>query len=69
MNWYRLAKYCDKTYNTYVDFDEEFFVCPECDEPIYSDDWREADFTLGRMYTGKCYCPVCENLLYEEEKE
>lgn len=67
MNWYRIAKYCEKTYGTLTDFDEKFFICPECDEPVYSDDWNDSDFTLGRAYTGKCYCPICENVIFEEK--
>lgn len=32
---------------------KNFFICPECDEPIYADDWNKYDFT-------KFFCPICE---------
>ena len=35
MNWDRLANEVELVYGGYVDRDEEFFICPECDEPIY----------------------------------
>lgn len=66
-NWYNLAKYCERTYITFVDFDEEFFICPECEEPIYSDDWEPSDFTLGERFRGKMYYPICENILMGDE--
>lgn len=66
-NWYNLAKHCEETYGTFVDYDEEFFACPECDEPIYSDDWELSDFTLGKRFHGKMYCPICENILMGDE--
>lgn len=51
MTWEKAAKYCEETFGTYVDWDERFFICPNCDEPIY-----ECDFTDHGWYT----CPVCE---------
>lgn len=66
MNWYTIAKKCEKIYGTYVDWDEEFFICPECDEPIYRCDWRDSDYTLGKTYHGEIFCPVCEELILEE---
>ena len=66
MTWKEIAKRCEEIYGTYVDLDEGFFICPECDEPIYRCDWREIDFTLGEEYYGRIYCPVCEEVILEE---
>ena len=49
-NWKKVAKLVEDVYGVYVDYEEGFFICPECDEPIYSEDWEDIDFI----------CPVCE---------
>ena len=49
MSWEAAAKYCEDTFGVYVDWEERFFHCPECDEPIY-----ECDFDNFTM------CPICE---------
>jgi hypothetical protein len=71
MNWDRLANEVELVYGGYVDHDEEFFICPECDEPIYKCDWNDSDFALGRPYRGRLrlYCPVCEAKLIDEGEE
>ena len=71
MNWERLANEVELVYGGFVDRDEGFFNCPECDEPIYDCDWNDSDFSLGRSYRGRLrlYCPVCEEkLVYEGEE-
>lgn len=35
MCWEKLAKAVEKEYGCQVDWDEEFFICPECGEPVY----------------------------------
>ena len=52
LTWTDAAKYCEEVFGTYVDWDEGFFICPECDEPIYDVDWE--DHGEWNM------CPVCE---------
>lgn len=59
--WSYCARYCEKTYRTYVDWDEEFFLCPECGEPIYKSDWDDHDDWN--------VCPVCEWAFDGEEEE
>lgn len=49
MSWESAAHLCEAIYGSYVNWDEEYFLCPECGEIIYSDDFD--DFTV---------CPVCE---------
>lgn len=71
MCWEKAAKEVEIVYGVYVNWDEEFFICPECDEPIYKSDWRDSDFTMGRTYDPKkplkLYCPICENILITED--
>ena len=55
MNWEQAAKLCEDVYGIFVDYNEGFFICPYCDEPIYADDFRDGDFEK---------CPVCEEYFY-----
>lgn len=36
--WEIVAMEMQETYGAMVDFDEKFFICPECGEPVYADD-------------------------------
>ncbi len=56
--WEEAAKYCEDTYGSFINWEEEFFVCPECDEPILKEDWEEHNFTI---------CPVCEFDFFNED--
>lgn len=47
-------------YGSFVDWDERFYICPECGEPIYECDWNENKLR-------DVYCPICE--LKEEDGE
>lgn len=51
MSWVDAAKYCEKVYGIQVDWEEEFFICPECGESIYECDWEDEEFI---------FCPICE---------
>ena len=51
MDWTAAAVYCEETYGVYANWNEGFFICPECGEPIYQEDWRGHDFSI---------CPICE---------
>lgn len=45
--------------------EERFFICPECNEPIYEEDWSTDEL----MELGGC-CPVCGmDWYYVEEEE
>ena len=61
MLWENLAKYCQEVYGVFIDWEERFFICPECAEPIYEDDWSTDEL-------GGC-CPVCGTDWYDEEEE
>jgi NAD-dependent SIR2 family protein deacetylase len=57
--WNELAKFVEENHDTDVDWDEEFFICPECGEPIYAEDWsNNDDIALGM-------CPICGMYLNE----
>ena len=42
-----------EVYGGYVDWEERFYECPECGEPIYECDWSDKELN-------KYLCPVCE---------
>lgn len=50
--WEEVAHIVEDVYGGYVDWDEEFYICPECEEPIYADDWSDISGT----------CPICDFL-------
>lgn len=58
--WKHAAKYCEDVFGAYVDWDERFFECPECAEPIYESDWINHDPWH--------VCPVCDFDLTEDEE-
>ena len=37
--WEDNAKYVEKVYGAYVDWEERFYTCPVCGEPVYECDW------------------------------
>lgn len=49
--WKDAAKYCRREYGVYVDNGEGFFICPECGESIYAEDWED--------YENWDECPIC----------
>ena len=51
--WEVNAGIVQKYYGGYVDWEERFYLCPECDEPVYECDWDEYDLSTF-------LCPVCE---------
>ena len=57
MRWKKAAKHCERVFGTYVNREEEYFICPECNEPIYECDWD--DFST---------CPICKFDWCEEEE-
>lgn len=58
--WELNARYVEKTFGSYVDWEERFYICPECDEPVYECDWSDDEL-------GYFICPICE--FTEEESE
>lgn len=58
------ANYCEETYGVQV-FEEGNvvigFICPECGELIYSEDWTDADTENWLR------CPICGSFFGGEE--
>lgn len=65
--WADCAKHCEESYGVFVDWEEEYFICPVCDKPIYANDWGDHDHWH--------ICPICEfnyidcSMNYEDECE
>lgn len=61
--WEANAKIVEEVYGGYVDWEERFYNCPECGEPIYESDWNDNELANN-------LCPVCEFVEgFEEEEE
>ena len=58
--WKDAAKYCRREYGVYVDNGEGFFICPECGESIYAEDWED--------HEDWDECPICEFNFKEGEQ-
>lgn len=56
--WEDNAHYVADFCGGYVDWEERFYECPECGEPIYESDW-------GYSELARYLCPICE---FEEEE-
>ena len=52
--WADCAKYCEENYGIFVDWDEEYFICPECGELVYAEDWHDIEFAFATI------CPICQ---------
>lgn len=54
MMWEKNAKEVEEVYGEFVDWEEKFYICPECGETVYECDWDESDLF--------CFlCPICED--------
>lgn len=53
--WAARAEEAYNTYGSYVDWDEEFYECPFCGEPVYACDWNHGELE-------KFLCPICEDM-------
>ena len=50
--WEINARLVENVYGGFVDWDERFYICPECGEPVYECDWTAKDFD-------EYLCPIC----------
>ena len=58
-NWENVARICQELYGSYIDWEERFYICPECCDPVYEDDYdRRKDF-YPEKGVGPI-CPICE---------
>lgn len=58
--WEDAASLCEEYYGAMVNWTEEYFLCPECGEPLYKVDWENVH--------NWDECPICE-FPWEEERE
>lgn len=59
MMWEARAKEVEEIYGGFVDWKEAFYICPECEEPVYKCDWDEDELA-------EFLCPICEDGYTEE---
>lgn len=50
--WEEIAEKVAEDFGVMVDYEDRFFVCPECGEPIYEDDWKESGAIVS-VFTAK----------------
>ena len=60
MMWEARAKEVEEVYGGFVNWEEAFYICPECEEPVYKCDWDEDELA-------EFLCPICEYGYTEEE--
>ena len=51
--WRENAKVVEDVYGSYVNWDERFYICPECGEAVYEVDWENNELE-------DFLCPICE---------
>lgn len=56
-SWTYVATFLERDYGAYVDWEEEYYICPECGEPIYKCDYPHMKLRM--------MCPVCESMIEE----
>ena len=59
--WERNAREVENVYGGYVDWEERFYHCPYCDEPVLEEDWSEDELNIY-------LCPICEDLDAEDDE-
>lgn len=62
MMWEKNAKEVEEVYGEFVGWEEKFYICPKCGEPVYKCDWDESD--LSRFL-----CPICEDGYFNEDED
>ena len=50
--WEKIAKEIEQIFGVYVDWEERFYECPECGEPVYECDWTDEELKEE-------VCPIC----------
>ena len=67
IDWHYAAARIAKIYDTQYEYSDmcdddgdNFILCPECQDPIYLDDYPEFDGEADKSF---CICPICEQRL------
>lgn len=59
--WERMAFLIKANYgNEWVNWEEEYAVCPYCGEKIYLKNWASSDLIDG---LGNFMCPICGDMI------
>lgn len=58
--WELNANTAKEVYDCHVDYEERFYICPYCGEPVYEADWSEESLE-------EFMCPICEDEDAEDE--
>lgn len=48
--WLEVAVMCEELYGVETNMKEGYFVCPECGEPLFCEDWKRHNWET---------CPIC----------
>ena len=49
--WLEAAVYCEETFGMSLNTKEGYFVCPECGELLFEQDWKGHSWEV---------CPICD---------
>ena len=60
--WENNVKIVEEIYGGQVDWEERFYTCPWCGEPVYECDWTLVEFDMW-------ICPICEDDDYHGEDD
>lgn len=50
MDWLVAGTYCEEEYGMSLNTEEGYFVCSECGELLFEDDWKHHNWET---------CPIC----------
>ena len=56
-SWSYAATVYEREYGVYVDWEEGFFNCPGCGEPLLLEDWEHHCWE---------FCPICDFNFFDE---
>ena len=53
--WEKNARLARAEYGAYVEWENRFYICPFCEEPVYEEDWSDEELD-------EFLCPICEDI-------
>lgn len=62
ISWEYVAPLMGDIFGVFVDMEERFFHCPDCDEPILEEDYSVFDVVEDEDGDEYVMCPVCEEV-------